>query len=317
MADNENNNDSKPLQDPSQNESDFWEINQSTADTDLDSIDLEEIQDELNKEINITPIAKPITNLSDSELEIKAIDEQDVISTLDSEQARAELASEHGLTDEELDTFREDPAPVAVVSDKKKSTPLEKIMVPLCFLGLIGFAVFFISYLNDKFDVKQDHDWASNIPAKGKYVSIDRVDTWWTVPQSNNTKFGVKLVPAVTITLGSDSKSGTLRAVFYSYEEGINGEPRAKGDPFPLPFVDGKFVATGKNQVTLYGTDGYKDLSSFEYYRTQNEDRWTISIREAASGETNANKFNEVGHAPIEPIRIGTEKKAEPKTVSE
>lgn len=316
----ENNVNNKDLKDPATpnssptDEADFWDMDQvlSSTDSTLDSIesesiDLEEIQAELNKEVDIPTVEKPITNLSESELQIPEIDNLEVITALTTEQAKTETASEHDLTEEELEHFKAPVAPIVTIDKNNRSTPFEKIMMTLCFMGLIAFGAYLISYFYDKFDVQTEKEWASNIPVKGEYASITKVETWWTVPQNNNTKFGVKLVPSVKITLGSDSKSGILRAVFYTYEEVSKNEKRAKGDPFPLHFVDGKFIDTGKNTITIYGTDGYTDISSFEYYRTQNEDRWTISLREAAAGETKAENFVELGHAPIEPIRIGTE----------
>ncbi len=314
MVNNENNKDVTNLAasiTPSSDDSDFWDLDKHTSkatpsldNVDLEAIDFEKIQAELDKKREILRGKIPSANLSNTELRHPEIDYRETITALETEQAKPKFTSKHNLTNEELNNFRTPVAPTVII---EKSNPIEKIMMTLCFVGILAFGAYFISYFYDKFEIETEKEWASNIPNKGEYASIDKVETWWTVPQISNTKFEVKLVPAATITLSNDSKTGILRAIFFSYEENIRGDKRAKGDPFPLPFVDGKFIATGSNSITIYGTDGYTDLSSFEYYRTQDEDRWTISIREAEAGETEANNFEELGHAPIEPIRKGTE----------
>jgi hypothetical protein len=94
-----------------------------------------------------------------------------------------------------------------------------------------------------------------------------------------------------------------IRSVFYSYEEGLLGKLRPKGDPFTHEFVNGKFLESESNQITIYGTDGFEKLASFLFYRSQDENRWTVEVSEARYIQDEVNSFLPLASAPIEPIR--------------
>jgi len=305
----QNNQDTDKISEELPDESDFWNMESDPAEIQVSSEELEEIDKILSNEKREEPL-KP---LSEKEVDIEVPDEKEIINSLEQHEDNQEAAIIPDLSEDNLDELT-DPDdnsqilvnPKPIVIDKKPVDPksaLEKIATLICYLLILGVFTYLIYYTSNQHDFNTVKSYESNVPSDGEYANIEKIETWWEEPSSNNTKFGIVLVPSATITLGPNSKSGVIRSVFYSDEEGLQGKFRPKGDPFTNEFKDGKFLETGTNQVTIYGTDGFKEMAHFMFYKSQDETRWTIDVKEAPSAQTDLTGFNSLALAPIEASR--------------
>lgn len=287
----------------------FWSMDTDVEAADVADVELDEVAEFLKSPVlPIGKKTKTLSEISNTPTELQELDDDGIIEKLEKANSREETNTARALSDEDLEEFKnlEHEEILAVENQKniksnstKKRTPLELAASTICILFLIGLGIYFYNYYNNHFDILTDDKWTSNIPVEGKYAEIEAVDTWWSEPVTQ-AKLGVDLVPCIKITLGEGAKSGALRVIFYSFEEGLNGNLRAKGDPFPLEFSNGKF-ANGKNSVIIQGTDGFESMAEFYEYRNQMEDRWTVSIKEGSTIDIRSADFENLGHAPIEP----------------
>jgi len=288
---------------------DFWSMDTDEESIEAADIELDEVAEFLKSPVLPIGKTKSLSEISDTPAELKEIDDADILENLTKANSRKDIENTRSLSDEDLEEFQnleDEEHQITTVKrqekkeSKKKRSPLELATTIACFLFLIGLGVFFYQYYNEKFDVLTDDKWASNIPVEGKYAEIEAVETWWSEPVTQ-AKLGVVLVPCIKITLGENTKSGALRLIFFSSEKGLSGNLRAKGDPFPLEFSNGKF-SNGKKSITLQGTDGFESMAEYSAYRIQDKERWTVTINEGASIELTADDYTDLGHAPIEPI---------------
>jgi len=293
---------------------DFWSMDSDVEESDITDEALDETEAFLNSPVLPIGKTKTLSEISETPAELRDLDDGEIIEKLAKANSREEISTIRTLSDEDLEEYQnvEHEEELEVVKQKrerkektKKRSPLELAGTIACVLFILGFGIYFYNYYNDKFDVLTDDEWASNIPVEGEYANIKSVQTWWSEPVTK-AKLGVKLVPCLTITLDEEAKSGALRVIFFSYEEGLNGNKRAKGDPFPLEFRDGKF-SNGKSSITIQGTDGFESRAEFYAYRSQMENRWTVSIKEGPSIGTRSADFQDLGHAPIDPIQRSLE----------
>ncbi|MFT5905779.1 MAG: hypothetical protein ACI9E1_001381 [Cryomorphaceae bacterium] len=294
---------------------DFWNIDTDPNDIQVSPDELVEIEGILAEK----KTSQPLKSLSDQEIVMKVPDEQDIINSLDLHGGNQIAEELPDISDKNVDELLANataeikaeqegveltPEPVKTVAQPKgRKTPVEKIATLACYLAIVGIFTYLIIYASKQHDFDITKGYETNTPVKGDYANIEKIETWWSKPVGNNTRFGVALVPSATIILNPDSKSGVLRSVFYSSEEGLLGKLRAKGDPFTNEFEDGKFRETGTNQITIHGTDGFKELAHYAFYKSQDEKRWTVETKEAPSSQTEINSFKSLANAPIEPTR--------------
>jgi hypothetical protein len=306
------NEDSKKHPEDLSDDLDFWNI-------DTDPKEINTSADKTEQILAEKKIQQPLKSLSEQDLVIKTPDEQDIKSTLDlhKESNKLEefdhisnnnvdelLANASAEVKAELDGVPIPPEPVETAAKLRESrTSVEKIATLACYLAILGVFSYLIIYASEQHNFDTTKGYESNTPVKGDYANVEKIETWWSKPVGNNAKFGILFVPSATITLDSSSGSGVIRSVFYSYEEGLLGKLRPKGDPFTHEFVNGKFLESGNNQITIHGTDGFEKLSSFLFYRSQDENRWTVEVREAPSTQNEVNSFLPLANAPIDPIR--------------
>lgn len=298
-------------------DTDFWDLE---VDAQPSETTLEEIE-EIDRILAEQELYKPLIQLSKREIDIEVPCEKEILSSLDSHKGSEALEALQYISNKDVDELlasataevmaEEDgieltpepeiaPAPAINKADRSAT---EKIASIFCYLAILGVFGYLVHYASEQHDFDTSKSYAANTPVKGENADIENIETWWSEPVSNNTKFGVVLVPSATITLGPDSDSGVIRSVFYSYEEGLQGQLRPKGDPFTHEFRDGKFSATRTNQITIYGTDGFTDMSHYIFYRGQDEKRWLVDVKEAPSSQTQVNNFSFLAQAPVEPIR--------------
>lgn len=288
---------------------DFWSMDTDVEASDSSDVEIDEIADFINSPVLPIGKTKTLSEISDTPAELKELDDEKIIEKLTKANSREEKNTTRSLSDEDLEEFQniEHEEHKEAANQKlqrkektKKRTPLELIATFICLAFLIVAGTYFYQYYNEKFEILTDDKWAANIPIEGKYAEIAEVETWWAKPVTQ-AKLGVDFVPCIKITLGENTKSGALRVIFYSFEEGLQGNKRAKGDPFPLEFSNGKF-SNGKNTITIQGTDGFESMAEFASYRNQEEDRWTVNIIEGASIDLQSHEYDELAHAPIDPI---------------
>ncbi len=303
-----------PKVEPLTEDLDFWNMETDITKIDQTSEELDELEEFLKSPVLPTTKTKTLSDLSENPIELEELDDIKIIKKLEEANTKREQETVVQLSEEDLKEYAQQEVEekqeiikkeIQKRQSKPKRTPVEKIATVVCVLFLLGLGFYLYSYSVKRLDIKTEEEWVSNIPTAGEFISIEEVSTGWSRPESG-AKLGVILVPTATITLSDDIKSGAIRVIFYSYEEGLNGKKRAKGDPFPLEVIDGKF-ANGRNTITLAGTDGFTDIADFYSYRSQFEKRWTVVIKEAQSMSVPAGSFNDVGHAPIIPDRLGIE----------
>ncbi len=281
---------------------DFWNIDtdKSNAVADADALaELEEMLAEVEEPEPQRFIAKIEPTVEAFKEEVKtSSQDQDIDQLLDN--AKAKIIAEREM--QESLAFSDD----SINKPKKINIPntqAEKFATIFCYIALVGIFTFLIIYASEQHNFDTSKPYAGNTPVEGEFANVASIETWWSEPIGKKARLGVILVPSATITLDSDSKSGVLRSVFYSDEEGLLGQLRPKGDPFTHEFLDGKFLESGTNQITIQGTDGFEKLAHYEYYRSQDDTRWTIEVKEAATIQTSIDGFKSLANAPIEPIR--------------
>ena len=291
---------------------DFWNLDNDDNLIEPSPEDL----DEINKILAANKLASPLKSLSEKELVINLPDEKEIISSLESHEGSELKENISNLSNEDvqeiLDSDNDDDessseknSPVLPIPTKTRTpkSPTEKIATLACYILIIGVFAYLIHYSSKQHNFDTTKSYEANTPVDGANASIETIETCWSKPVGNNTKYGVILVPSATITLGSNSTSGVIRSVFYSSEEGLLDNLKPKGDPFTHQFRNGKFLSSGTNQVTVYGTDGFTEISNFMFYRSQDKERWTVEIKEAPSIQTEINSFKYLAQAPIEPLR--------------
>lgn len=192
-----------------------------------------------------------------------------------------------------------EPVPTA---PKEKVSAGERMAQLIVLLGLLGVAVWLVTYLMTHFDTSEKRDYIANTPVEGEHASITKIDSWWQAPSSSAATLSSKLVPAAEIHLDpSSTKSGSLRVVFYSMEKNVDGSAKSAGDSITLTFENGKFT-NGSSAIKVVGTDGMAEMGDFYAYRNQDEKRWTIEVREATGDNALANDYKPLAKAPIEPL---------------
>lgn len=297
---------------------DFWNIDtdQNGSDSDSDALaELEKIlaEQEANEPEVIKSSQETSSEIQYKKGEFRAIDQScKTTAVSDSNEspdhdinillanATAKISAEREM--KESLSFSNDEETKKQKEPYQKSS-LENIAIRFCYISIVAVFTYLIIYASKQHNFDPSKPYASNTPAKGEYASVESIETWWSEPAGKNAKLGVLLVPSATITLSSDSKSGVIRSVFFSYEESLLGQLKPKGDPLTHEFIDGKFLESGTNQITIYCTDGYEDLAHYAFYRSQDEKRWTIEVREAPSIQTSVDGFKPLANAPIEPIQ--------------
>lgn len=295
-------------------ELDFWSM-------DSDNKQIEQVSDELEDFLTVPAAGstKSLSELAETSIELEDLGGEEIIKSLEKANSRGQDTATNTLSEKDIEAYKaqgaeEQETVINQLREKRKFNKqrnlTEKICTALCALFLIGLGVFYFNYVADHIDIKTEDEWVTNIPVEGEFANITSISTWWAEPV-DKVKLGIKLVPTATITLGENSKSGVLRVIFFSSEEGLNGNRRAKGDPVPLVIKDGKFH-NGKNSITIQCTDGFSSIAEFNAYRHQNlrpeeahepEKRWNVTIKEASSIHTSTSDYKELGHAPIEPLR--------------
>jgi hypothetical protein len=184
------------------------------------------------------------------------------------------------------------------MAQKTPNSLIEKISIGAAILILIALAAFFVSYFYGSYEVTRKPSYASNLPAKGQYASVETIETHWEV--DSVTK---KVFPYATITLGSKSQTGSLRALFCKNKSLNDLEQKVVGDPHTLKFTQGKFE-NGSNSITIKCSQGLPDLAEFLSYKDQDLYRWTIRVRESSATQGRTSDFTALANAPIEPTLL-------------
>jgi len=293
MSDNPQS-DPQPIQDeklikPTSDNQDFWTLEDDDIDETLVMNDLEDLGISDNKTVtseDSTPADELIHSLDEHERKITS-----------------EVITASAKNNEIKNSTATDSVPARRSKAKSPLSKLEKISTLACILGILGVFIYLIIYASDQHNFDTSMPYEANTPAMGEFAEIESIETWWAEPIDSNTKFRAALVPCATITLGENATSGAILSVFYSNEEGLLEKLRPKGDPFTHEFVSGKFLETGTNQITIYGTDGLPKLAHFHYYRMQDQERWIIEVKEAQSLQRGIDNFKPLAKASIDPLR--------------
>lgn len=308
------NEDSNKIKDDLSDDPNFWNIESDPAEIDTSSKELKEL-DELLTQDKSDQSLRP---MSEQEPNIELPSEEDILNSLNQQGDTNELGSLSDIASKDVEellataeadakadkSLSGSPKPQRTSQQEKDiKSPIEKMATLVCYLAIIGVFAYLVMYASRQHDFDTAKSYETNTPVQGQYASIGKIETWWSKPMGSNTKFGIVIVPSATITLDPDSTSGVIRSVFYSSEEGLLGQLKPKGDPFTHEFSNGTFLESGTNQITIYGTDGFDNLAHYNFYRSQDETRWTVEVREAPPTSSNTDSFKPLATAPVEPIR--------------
>ena len=287
---------------------DFWDLNNQ-----YNEIPFGEATEEIEEKLT-TPPQEQISKTSESSVpkepetqKTDNITEKSIVSTTfvattskTTPQAKSEQEKE---VKEQNDKISNSPA-TEETKNKSRITPIEIISSIICYIGIIALFAYLVDYASKQHNFDTDPPFTTDIPASGEFASIASVETWWEKPEIGKAQYGTILVPVAKITLAEDSKSGAIRSIFFNPQnEYLNREATRKGDAISSEFRNGKFLESGTNELTVYATDGYEEEAHFNFYCSQNEERWTIEIRESKENKATTNEFKYLAKAPIEPIR--------------
>ena len=284
---------------------DFWDLNNQYDSFDLDENDTFAAPEEdftENSESSTSVSAIEPTNSKTSIKDSKDIVSQISSSTVISSPTVSSLADTQSQNNQQKAEQNKVDSGEPDLKDRR--TPFELVSTLICYLGIVALFAYLINYASKQHDFDTEPSFATNVPVSGEFASIVNIEAWWEKP-SNTTKvkYGVILIPVAKITLGDDAKSGSIRTFFFNpANELIDREAVRKGDSITSEFRDGKFLETGTNEITIYATDGFEEEAHYNYYRSQDDERWTIQIREAGSNQTSTNDFKYLAQAPIEPV---------------
>ena len=274
---------------------DFWNIDSKSQDIEPTSEDLIEI----DKILSENELNRPLKTLSEQEVNLSTPCDKEIINELDSH-LNIQQAEEFSTATIDTDINEEAPSPPVPIKENTPRSSIETLASIFCYIVILGIFAYLINYASHQHNFDSESSYESNIPINGQYANIEKIETFWSKPEG---KYRLALVPAATITLSNKSGSGIIRSAFFGSEKNAQGNPKPKGDAFSYEFRQGKFNSSGTNQITIHGTDGFKELAHFIYYRSQTEKRWTIELKEAPSILTNDNSFQPLGNVPIEPLR--------------
>lgn len=317
--------DSKPTDPDNQenihpDEADFWD--NVEKDAEISPLDTEKIKggsdiDDLESLIeeatsDVESLDETLNELDAHAEDTKNESKEDILGSLDDfskDTAEDALPVEALPVLGELDIEGIDLEPEPEVEEVEpvdnSKTPTEKIAIA-AVMGLIlllgGMLVYTVS---EKFEFPVSASDDRNDEVSGEFASIDGIETWWGKPDRSSTKVSedIRLVPAAKITLADGSKSGVIRIVFKSFELNALDELTSKGDTITKTFTNGKFDETGESSIIVSCSDGFSDESKFLFYRNQDEERWRVEVKEAASLQIKARDYKDLAHAPIDPIR--------------
>jgi len=174
---------------------------------------------------------------------------------------------------------------------------IEKFLILICLLALIGLGVFAVYYLNRDLEentAQKVERFNTRLPAKGKTITITHLDTYWAPPlESANVSAKTKLVPLCFIKAEIKGK-GCLRLFFR------DSDGKTIGDVLNLPYSNGKFEASGKDLVKITGTSGLKDEVDFSLLSGGQENPWNATIYEGPNDRARTNEFKELSFVIID-----------------
>ncbi len=235
---------------------------------------------------------RPITNLSSDDPDFWDLDSHTSDPGMDF-QEKDDLENKSGA--EKLDSETK-----AKKSDK---SAIEKVTSIICYLTIIALFGYLAYYASKQHNFNTAKGYETNVPVSGEYASIQSIETWWKKPTGNQAQYGVTLIPVAKITLSDSSTSGKIRGIFFtSANPIISKEASRSGDSANLEFKNGKFTKSGSNEITIYGTDGFRESAHFIHYRSQIDERWTIQLSESAPNQHSNDQFKYLAKAPIEPL---------------
>lgn len=268
----------------------FWNLDDTDDDQDIDPV----LDNDLQPEVDIDPLTHLHEDI-DHHSEIEAITQ-----TPETQVTNQTPRPDDTLTENEVSDTESSAAPQPTNKEKVPTSAFEKLSLVIVAIILVALAAGFLNYINNHCDVQTEDSYATNIPVEGQFASIESITTAW-MKKTDDQKAEL-LLPSATITLdSSNSQSGALRVLFFSLEKNADGSYKAAGDSATLSFTNGKF-SNGSSTITVKGTAGIESMAELLGYRDQDEERWTIEIREAGSSSAAANDFIKLGHAPIDPL---------------
>lgn len=179
---------------------------------------------------------------------------------------------------------------------KAPTSILEKSCIAVGILLIVAAGIYLYSYTADQYDTDPKPAYYSEFPITGKYFEIETVDTGFVQSENDET-----LYPSATIRLNpSSTQTGAIRVFFRSNVGESVHESKVVGDSDTLEIKNGKF-SNGSNEITLQCTKGLANMADFYGYKSQDESRWVLKVRES-NDASNTKNFVDLTQAAIEPL---------------
>lgn len=240
---------------------------------------------------------KPSRPLHASEDELD-LPEEEADDTISAKPTEPETAPETGPDVEEFEKKRPAAAAATPPVAGANSQKIEKIGLISLAVVVVGIAIWAIAGLFSSVSTTELGEDFPDLPAEGKYATIDEVDTYWRKPvregeDADAATAGVLYIPIVSVTL-DEGGSGVLRILFRDE----NGE--FVGDAISRRFANGSFTESGSETADFAATDGFREISEFNGYRVGTE-RWTAEIYEGPSADASGSEFKQLVTTPLFP----------------
>jgi hypothetical protein len=172
---------------------------------------------------------------------------------------------------------RESPA-TARKEANPESSGLEKVAIFIALAAILAVAAGGLLAFNSEAPNSDNIiEFTEDFPVVSENAVISGVETWWREPVRSGEKIdvgvviGVQLIPCGSLTLES-SGTTTLQASFR------DGKDNLIGDTINLPVENGKFLASGTNEITFNSTAGFSNAPDIHPYTIGDIAPWSLVI---------------------------------------
>lgn len=187
-------------------------------------------------------------------------------------------------------------------SPAKKLSVLEITALGVFATLMIGAAIYSYMGLN-KINPSED-TLSLSLPVAGDNVTVTEFNTFWLSAEDYpDSKIGVTVMPAASITLDSAaSQSGALRVYFR------NNDNEIVGDTITLIFANGKFIDNqeahtqiqdGGATAQVISSDGLYEEGDYRAYMLDPNLVWQVHVTEGASEIAAGDSFKEIIHTKV------------------
>ncbi|MBB5351764.1 hypothetical protein HNR46_002003 [Haloferula luteola] len=197
-----------------------------------------------------------------------------------------------------LETPPKEPEAQRTPASRSQSAKIEMLGLGALAAILLGLGIWWLSGLFSSVRTTGLGGDLPDLPAKGEFVRIEKIDTYWRKPiregdHADRATSSALYIPVLSVTL-DDDRSGALRVLFK------DADGNFVGDPISHSISAGKFTGSGSETAEFAATDGFHQIAAFNGYRVD-DDRWTAEVYEASSLNASGSDFKKLLVTPLFP----------------